>query len=139
MVHFINWLSDVVWNQIFISSFLVIGLFYTIITKCVQVTYLKHMVKLMFTGNGLKIGLSSFQAISMSLGSRIGTGNLARVATAITLGVPGAIFWMWVMSFLGAVTSFVEITLAQVYKSKINGEYRGGTPYFIEKGLGLKK
>lgn len=54
MVHFINWLSDVVWNQIFISSFLVIGLFYTIITKCVQVTYLKHMVKLMFTGNGLK-------------------------------------------------------------------------------------
>lgn len=65
--------------------------------------------------------------------------NVAGVATAITLGGPGAIFWMWVMSFLGAATSFVEITLAQVYKSKINGEYRGGTPYFIEKGLGLKK
>lgn len=75
----------------------------------------------------------------MSLGSRIGTGNVAGVATAITLGGPGAVFWMWVMSFFGAATSFIEITLSQVYKSKVNGELRGGTPYFIEKGLGFGK
>ena len=139
MTDFFNWLSGMVWNQYFIYCFLAVGLFFTIATKFVQVTHLKDMFKLMFQRKSSKSGVSSFQAISMSLGSRVGTGNIAGVATAIALGGPGAIFWMWLMAFLGSATSFIEITLGQVYKSKLNGEYRGGPSYYIEKGLGLKK
>lgn len=86
MSAFIDWLSGAVWNQYFIFSFLVIGLFFSIMTRFVQVTHLKDMIKLMFVRRSSESGVSSFQAISMSLGSRIGTGNVAGVATAITLG-----------------------------------------------------
>ncbi|MFC5589508.1 alanine/glycine:cation symporter family protein [Sporosarcina soli] len=139
MTDFINWLSGMVWNQYFIYCFLAVGLFFTITTRFVQVRHFKDMIRLMFQRKSSESGVSSFQAISMSLGSRVGTGNIAGVATAIALGGPGAVFWMWVMAFLGAATSFIEITLGQVYKSKIDGEYRGGPSYYIEKGLGLKK
>ena len=139
MQEFIGWLSGAVWNQYFIYGFLAVGLVFTILTKFVQVRHLKDMIKLTFQRKSSKSGISSFQAVSMSLGSRVGTGNIAGVATAITLGGPGAVFWMWVMAFLGAATSFVEVTLAQIYKSNENGEYRGGPPYYIEKGLGWKK
>ena len=74
----------------------------------------------------------------MTLAGRVGTGNIAGVATAITFGGPGALFWMWVVAFLGASSAFVESTLGQVYKEKINGEYRGGPAFYIEKGLGVK-
>lgn len=136
---FIDWLSGVVWNQYFIYAFLLIGLFFTFATKFVQVRMLKDMFRLTFNRDSSETGISSFQAISMSLGSRVGTGNIAGVATAITLGGPGALFWMWLMAFLGAATSFIEVTLAQVYKTKEGKEYRGGTPYYIEKGLGFTK
>ncbi|KXH83915.1 sodium:alanine symporter family protein [Sporosarcina sp. HYO08] len=139
MSDFFNWLSGMVWNQYFIYCFLGVGLFFSVATRFVQLTHLKDMVKLMFQRKSSDSGVSSFQAISMSLGSRVGTGNIAGVATAIALGGPGAIFWMWLMAFLGAATSFIEITLGQVYKSKQDGEYRGGPSYYIEKGLGLKK
>lgn len=139
MGEIVGWFSGLVWNQYFIYTFLAIGLFFTIITRFVQVTHLKDMVQLVFSRKDSKSGVSSFQAISMSLGSRVGTGNIAGVVTAIALGGPGAVFWMWVMAFLGAATSFIEISLAQIYKSKQDGEYRGGPPYYIEKGLGLKK
>ena len=139
MTDFINWLSGIVWNQFFIYAFLVIGLFFTIATRFVQVTEIKDMIKLTFSRKDSESGISSFQALSMSLGSRVGTGNIAGVATAIALGGPGAVFWMWLMAFLGAATSFVEITLAQVFKSKQDGEYRGGNPYYIDKGLGFTK
>ncbi|PAE28802.1 sodium:alanine symporter [Paenibacillus sp. 7884-2] len=139
MGEIVGWFSGLVWNQYFIYAFLAIGLFFTIITRFVQVTHLKDMVQLVFSRKDSKSGVSSFQAISMSLGSRVGTGNIAGVVTAIALGGPGAVFWMWVMAFLGAATSFIEISLAQIYKSKQDGEYRGGPPYYIEKGLGYKK
>src|SRR5699024_5196857 len=135
----IEWLSELVWNQVFIFAFLVIGLLFTIVTKFVQVTQIKDMIKFTFTGGSSSSGISSFQALSMSLGSRVGTGNIAGVVTAITLGGPGAVFWMWRMAFLGAATSFIEVTLAQIFKSKLKGEYRGGPPFFMDKGLGLKK
>lgn len=137
--NFIDWFSGVIWNQYFIYGFLLIGLYFTLATKFVQVRYLKDMFRLTFERKSSKSGISSFQAISMSLGSRVGTGNIAGVATAITLGGPGAVFWMWVMAFMGSATSFVEVTLAQIFKSKQDGEYRGGTPYYIEKGLGWTK
>ncbi|WP_066049562.1 alanine/glycine:cation symporter family protein [Robertmurraya korlensis] len=138
MNEMVNWLNGYVWSPVLVYMFLGLGLLYTILTRFVQVRFLKDMIKLTFEGQGSKAGVSSFQALTMSLGSRVGTGNIAGVATAIALGGPGAVFWMWVAAFLGSATSFIEITLTQVYKSKINGEYRGGTPYFIEKGLNLK-
>lgn len=96
------------------------------------------MVRLLITGKASKEGLSSFQAFAIAISGRIGTGNIAGVATAIALGGPGAIFWMWVIAFLGASSAFVEATLGQVYKEVRGGQYRGGPAYYIEKGLGLK-
>jgi AGCS family alanine or glycine:cation symporter len=96
------------------------------------------MVRLIFDGKGSDAGVSSFQALSMTLAGRVGTGNIAGVATAITFGGPGAVFWMWVVAFLGASSAFVESTLGQVYKEKLNGQFRGGPAFYIEKGLGIK-
>lgn len=134
----ISWLNGFVWSPALVYLFLGIGLLYSILTRFVQVRFIKDMIKLTFEGKGSKAGVTSFQALTMSLGSRVGTGNIAGVATAIALGGPGAVFWMWMTAILGSATSFIEITLTQVYKSKIDGEYRGGTPYYIEKGLKVK-
>lgn len=82
-----------------------------------------------------KTGLSSFQALAISVAGRVGVGNIAGVAAAITYGGPGALFWMWVVAFFGAGTSFIESTLAQIYKEKYNDEFRGGPAFYIEKGL----
>ena len=86
----------------------------------------------------LSEGVSSFQAFAMSVAGRVGTGNIAGVATAIAMGGPGAVFWMWAIAFLGAGSSFIECALGQVYKEEINGEYRGGPAYYIEKAMGKK-
>ena len=81
-------------------------------------------------------GISPFQAFAISAGSRVGTGNIAGVATAIVLGGPGAVFWMWVIAFIGAASAFMEATLAQVYKvHDKEGGFRGGPAYYITKGL----
>jgi len=96
------------------------------------------MVRLLFGGKSSDEGVSSFQALAMALSGRIGVGNISGTATAIAFGGPGAIFWMWVITFVGAATAFVESTLAQIYKEKQNGQYRGGPAYYIEKGIGLK-
>jgi AGCS family alanine or glycine:cation symporter len=138
MSDIINWLNGYVWSPILVYLLLGIGLIYTILTRFVQVRFFKEMIKLVFEGGGSKAGINSFQSLTMSLGGRIGTGNVAGVATAISLGGPGAVFWMWLAAFFGSATSFVEIALTQVYKSKIDGEYRGGTPFYIEKGVQLK-
>ncbi|ALC91749.1 sodium:alanine symporter [Bacillus sp. FJAT-18017] len=138
MEDLVTWLNGYVWSSWLVFAFLGIGLLYTILTRFVQIRYFKDMIKLTFEGGGSKAGVSSFQALAMSLGSRVGTGNIAGVATAIAFGGPGAVFWMWVAALLGSATSFIEITLTQVYKRKIDGQYRGGTPFYIEKGLKLK-
>jgi AGCS family alanine or glycine:cation symporter len=97
------------------------------------------MINLIFQGESSDAGVSSFQALAISLSGRVGTGNIAGVATAIAMGGPGAVFWMWLVAFLGASTAFVEATLAQIYKEKDdNGMYRGGPAYFIEKAMGQK-
>lgn len=86
-----------------------------------------------------KEGMSSFQAFALALGGRVGVGNIAGVATAICFGGPGAVFWMWVIAFIGAGTAFSESALAQVYKTRIDGEYKGGPAYYIERGMGGNK
>jgi len=115
------------------------GLWFTFRTRFMQVRQFVDMTKLTFKGEGSDAGVSSFQALALSMSGRIGIGNIAGVATAIAFGGPGAVFWMWVMGFLGASTSYIECTLAQIYKEKDNeGRYRGGPAYYIEKGLGQK-
>ncbi|MGN7479792.1 alanine/glycine:cation symporter family protein [Solibacillus silvestris] len=131
-------MNKYIWSNALVFLFLAVGVIFTFRTKFVQIRRFKDMIMLLFEKNYDNAGISSFQALAMSLGSRIGTGNIIGVATAISLGGPGAVFWMWVMGFLGAATSFIEITLSQIYKSKIEGEYRGGTPFYIYKGLNLK-
>ncbi|WP_010677648.1 alanine/glycine:cation symporter family protein [Bacillus timonensis] len=131
----------------FLYSYLLIillvgaGLFFTIKTKFIQFRLIPDMFKIIAekppSDESGKKGISSFQAFTISAASRIGTGNIAGVATAIALGGPGAVFWMWMIALIGGATSLIESTLAQVYKikDKSNGLYRGGPAYYIEKGL----
>lgn len=135
---FVNWLNDLIWSQALIYLCLGTGLFYSIATRFLQIRHLKDMIVLMFDGKSSDAGVSSFQALSMALSGRVGTGNIAGVATAIAFGGPGSIFWMWVMAFLGSASGFVEATLGQVYKTKKDGQFRGGPAYYIEKGLKAK-
>ena len=115
------------------------ALYFSIRTRFVQVRRLGEMARLLFsTDKTQKTGISSFQAFAMALSGRVGTGNIVGVATAIGYGGPGAIVWMWIIAFLGAGTSFVEATLAQIYKEDHNGQFRGGPSYYIEKGLRCK-
>lgn len=138
MSDIINWLNDYIWSSALVYLLLGIGFMYTILSRFVQVRFFKEMIKLIFESKGSAAGVNSFQSLALSLGGRIGVGNVAGVATAIALGGPGAIFWMWLAGFFGSATSFVEITLTQVYKRKIDGEYRGGVPFYIESGLKQK-
>jgi AGCS family alanine or glycine:cation symporter len=132
-------MNAVVWSTALIFLFLGVGIYFSFATRFVQFRYLKEMIKLTFQGKKSETGVSSFQALSMSLGSRVGTGNIAGVAVAIALGGPGAVFWMWMMAILGAATAFMETSLTQAYKIKEGKNYRGGPPYYIEKGLKRKK
>ena len=131
-------ISDFIWGWPFIIFCLAAGLYFSIKMRFFQIFYIKQMVKMLFGGKATDEGISSLQAFMLALSGRVGTGNIAGVATAITLGGPGAVFWMWVLAFLGASTAYVEATLAQVYKEKINGVYRGGPAYYILRGLNNK-
>lgn len=116
----------------------VCGLWFTIRTRGVQFRLIGEAFRLLFvpdrTNTGTK-SISSFEAFNISLASRIGTGNLAGVATAIAIGGPGAIFWMWVMALIGGANAFIECTLAQLFKIKGKDSYIGGPAYYIMKGL----
>ncbi len=115
------------------------GLYFSIRTRFVQVRGFGEMIRLMFVGKKSFAGVSSFQALTMSLSGRVGTGNIAGVATAISIGGPGAVFWMWLVAFLGASTAYIESTLGQIYKEKDDkGLYRGGPAFYIEKAMGQK-
>ncbi|QSE73469.1 alanine:cation symporter family protein [Aeromonas media] len=138
MNEIVNAINGVIWSPALIYLCLGVGLYFSLRSRFLQLRHMKEMVRLMFRGKGNDAGVSSFQALSMTLAGRVGTGNIAGVATAITFGGPGALFWMWMVAFLGASSAFVESTLGQVYKEKINGEYRGGPAFYIEKGLGMK-
>ncbi len=138
MKEIVEAINAVVWSNALIFLCLAAGVYFSFATKFLQVTYLKEMVQLLFKGESSKEGVSSFQAFAIAISGRVGTGNIAGVATAIAMGGPGAIFWMWVIAFLGASSAFVESTLGQIYKEVNDGEYRGGPAYYIEKGIGKK-
>ena len=138
MEAFVGALNDILWSTPAIYACLGIGLFFSVILRFLQVRHIKEMISLMFKGKSSEAGVSSFQALSIALSGRVGTGNIAGTATAIAMGGPGAIFWMWAIAFIGAGSAFVESTLAQIYKVKKDGQYRGGPAYYIEKGIGVK-
>ncbi|TWV84862.1 sodium:alanine symporter family protein [Moraxella sp. VT-16-12] len=140
MESFINELNGIIWSPALIYLCLGAGLFYSILTRFVQVRLLGEMIRLMFSGTKSAEGISSFQAFVVALANRVGVGNIAGVAAAIGFGGPSAVFWMWVVAFLGASTAYAESTMAQIYKEKdpITGQYRGGPAYYFEKGLGQK-
>ncbi|WP_432709194.1 alanine/glycine:cation symporter family protein, partial [Pedobacter sp.] len=134
----INAINNLIWSDALIFLCMGAGIYFSIITRFVQVRYLKEMIRLLFDGKSSAKGVSSFQAFAIAISGRIGTGNIAGVATAIAMGGPGAVFWMWLIAFLGSASAFIEATLGQVYKQVNNGQYRGGPAFYIEKGLGIK-
>jgi alanine or glycine:cation symporter, AGCS family len=138
MEGFISALNGIIWSPALIYLCLGAGLFYSILTRFAQVRHFKEMCKLLLNNTESDKGISSFQALAVSLSGRVGVGNIAGVAAAIGFGGPGAIFWMWVVAFLGASTAYAESTLGQLYKVEENGQYRGGPAYYFERCLGWR-
>lgn len=137
----ISHISNFLWTYILIAMLIVIGVHFTFKTKFVQFRNFKEMFRLLgdgATGDKEENSVSSFEAFCISTASRVGTGNLAGVATAIAIGGPGAVFWMWLIALIGGASSFIESTLAQIYKVKDGDSFRGGPAYYIEKGLKKK-
>lgn len=133
----INWLigplNDFIWSYVLIAFLLVLGVYFTIRTRFIQVRLFKEMFKLTVEKNPGNEGVSAFQAFTISAASRVGTGNIAGVAIAIAVGGPGAVFWMWMIAIIGMSTAFIESTLAQVYKVKDGEDFRGGPAYYMKK------
>lgn len=138
MKQVLTFLNDVIWSTPFIVICIGAGLYFSFKTRFLQVRYFKHMIQLLFKEGSSDKGVSPFQAFAIAIAGRVGVGNIAGVATAIAMGGPGAVFWMWLIAFLGSATAFVEACLGQVYKRNINGEYRGGPAYYFEKALKYK-
>lgn len=138
MSEIIAQINNIIWSVPFIAICIMVGLYFSFQTGFLQFRYFREMLRLLFNEKNSNKGVSPFQAFSLAIAGRVGVGNMAGVATAIAMGGPGAIFWMWLIAFLGSATAFAEATLAQTYKTQIDGEYRGGPAYYIEKGLGIK-
>ncbi|WP_426357809.1 alanine/glycine:cation symporter family protein [Pseudocolwellia sp. HL-MZ19] len=138
MQELVNTLNSFIWSPALIYLCLGAGVFFTVLTRFVQLRQIKEMWRLLISGKSSAKGISSFQALAVSLSGRVGTGNIAGVAAAIGFGGPGAVFWMWVVAFFGAATAYVESANAQIYKEEDNGVYRGGPAYYIEKAMGQK-
>ena len=143
------WLVDVtgeidgfMYTYILLILLVAVGVYFTIRTKGVQIRFIKDMFKQLTEKKHVQgeRSISSFQALMVSTASRVGTGNIAGVATAIATGGPGAVFWMWLMALVGAASAFVESTLAQIWKVRgTDGEFRGGPAYYIHQALGSRK
>jgi alanine or glycine:cation symporter, AGCS family len=137
--NFIGNVNTYLWSYILIVMLIGLGLYFTVRTNFVQFRMFGEMIRLL--GEGAKAdkkGVSSFQAFCISTASRVGTGNLAGVALAITAGGPGAVFWMWLIALIGSASAFVESTLAQIYKVRDGVAFRGGPAYYMEKALNAR-
>lgn len=142
----IDSINELLWGYLLIALLIMAALWFTVRSRGVQFRMAGEMIRLLArSGNKEKDGahdhhhhISSFQAFAVSIASRVGTGNLAGVATAIAVGGAGAVFWMWVIALLGSASAFVESTLAQLFKSRGRNSFKGGPAYYIEKGLGKR-
>lgn len=143
----LNTINEWLWTYVVVTMLVLCAMYFTVRTRFVQFRLFKDMVKVIFEKPNTKStsntenkdsDISSFKAFSVALSSRVGTGNLAGVASAIFVGGPGAVFWMWVMALLGSATAFVEATLAQLYKKRGADSFYGGPAYYMEAGLGQR-
>ncbi|MGG2094671.1 alanine/glycine:cation symporter family protein [Bacillus sp. S13(2024)] len=133
---FIGITNDFMWSKLLIIMLIACGIYFTFKSKFVQFRMLKEMVRVLMEGKaGSKDEISPFQAFCVGMAARVGTGNITGIAIAIALGGPGAVFWMWIISIISSASSFVESTLAQIYKVKDKNGFRGGPSYYMEKGL----
>lgn len=135
-------MNDVMYTYILIIMLVGVGVYFTIRTRGVQFRLVKDGIISMLDkageGEEGEKKVSSFQALMISTASRVGTGNIAGIATAIVAGGPGAVFWMWIMALIGGASAFIESTLAQVYKVRVDGQFRGGPSYYMERALGKR-
>ncbi|MBR5655213.1 MAG: alanine:cation symporter family protein [Prevotella sp.] len=149
MNELITQINDAIWGYVLIGVLVACGLWFTWKTKGVQFRMIGEMFRLLTDSatsgtndltdkNARHKHISSFQAFAVSVATRVGTGNLAGVATAVAIGGPGAIFWMWIIALLGAATAFIESTLAQLFKQRRKDSFIGGPAYYILKGLHCK-
>lgn len=136
----VDLLNGLIWGRILIWLLAGAGLYFTLRLGVIQIRHFGHVFSVLRgSRKGDSSGISSFQALCTSLAARVGTGNIAGVAVAITLGGPGAIFWMWMIALIGMATAFVEATLAQLFKIRDDkGQFRGGPAYYMERGLGAR-
>jgi amino acid carrier protein len=134
----IDFLNTIFWGYVLIYGLLAVGLYFTIRLGFLQIRHFPEFFRVILSSSETdKSGITPFQALTVSLASRVGTGNLAGVAVALTLGGPGAIFWMWMVALVGMATAYAESTLAQLYKVRNEeGNYRGGPAFYIARGLG---
>lgn len=136
--NFLMSINDVIWAAL-VPILLTIGVYFTLRTKFTQITNLKQMIKALYKKDSNTEGISGIQAFFIGLASRVGTGNISGVATAIMTGGPGSIFWMWIVALLGASSAFIESTLAQLYKVEDDEtKFKGGPAYYISRGLNNK-
>ena len=131
MNELITQINDAVWGYVLIAALVGCGLWFTFKTRFVQFRMVGEMLRLLTDSAVDTVGtnhkhISSFQAFAVSVATRVGTGNLAGVASAIAIGGPGAVFWMWVIALIGSATAFVESTLAQLFKQKHKDSFIGG-------------
>ncbi len=136
----ITYINDALWGYLLIGVLVACGFWFTWKTRGVQFCMIGEMFRLLTDSatadtDGQKRHISSFQAFAVSVATRVGTGNLAGVATAIAIGGPGAVFWMWVIALLGSATAFVESTLGQLFKQHHDESFIGGPAYYILRGL----
>ena len=128
--------NDFFWSKLLVVLLVCSGIYFTIRSRFFQVTMFKHMFQLLRESSEKRTKeISSFQAFCISMAARVGTGNITGIAIAISLGGPGAVFWMWMTALIGSASGFVESTLAQVYKVKDKNGFRGGPAYYMELGL----
>ena len=130
--------NEFLWSKVLIIMLIVLGIYFTFRTNFVQFRFFGEMFRLL--GDGAKGekkegAVSSFQAFCISTASRVGTGNIAGIAMAVVAGGPGSVFWMWLIALIGSASSFVESTLAQIFKIKDGEGFRGGPAYYMEQGL----
>ncbi|MFC3606411.1 alanine/glycine:cation symporter family protein [Stutzerimonas tarimensis] len=136
----VDLLNNLIWGMILIWLLVGCGLYFTLRLGFIQFRHFGHAFSVIKGGGPVDAsGITPFQALCTTLAARVGTGNIAGVAVAITLGGPGAIFWMWMIALVGMATAFVEATLAQLFKVRDDqGQFRGGPAYYMEKGLGAR-
>lgn len=133
-----GFINDIVWSPALVVLLVCAGLYFSIRTRFVQIRKVPVMLRLLKPSRKSGQGISSFEAFCLTLSGRVGTGNIVGVAMAIAIGGPGAVFWMWMVALLGASTAFVESTLAQLYRFKHGGIWRGGPFSYIKDGLHCK-